>query len=235
MKKLLLILFTLSFLVSRGQILGARTGISVNAKKVAFFGNSITLGVGASDNFHRWTNLYSTIVGCEQINYGISGQIMENGGCTTVFDSSTIPNYDGTYGALFISLGVNDILVNKTTMTPAGFYAKYIRVIDYAINSRGWPEKRIVLLTPSYLSTAGYASIVGICSISTPADDTRAQAYEDKVIAVAKIKRTCLANIRQAMLAYGTPNDLLSDGVHPNDLGHAFIANYLSNMTLIQQ
>ena len=207
-------------------------GINIKADSVysyVFIGNSISYGVGASDTAHRWTTLFSSSKGKVEVNMGISGQVLENGTvCSrTVFDETTIPAYI-SQTALVIALGVNDVGLNNGTMTSSVYQTTLDSIVGYAISAKGWNSTKIILLTPFYITTTGYSSFVGSCSVTTAADTTRHQAYSTAVISVATSRGTQSVDIYTYMKnTSGIDTMISSDGVHPNNTGHALIADYL--------
>lgn len=191
-------------------------------KTVNFIGNSITFGLYASDDAHRWTNLFTVGEGNTQNNMGISGEVLQTGfeGSVITFNRNTIPFYDTTQASLFISLGVNDILQNTTDFTPAKYSLVMDSTITFAINSRNWPHQRIVIVTPfAFLN-----------------DSQRHIDYSDTAVAVA-LRRSCTsANVYTPMKNSPVHATLYNaDGIHPNDAGHAFIANFLLSLTYYQR
>lgn len=211
---------------------GGGIPIYFTGKNAVFIGDSITAGASASDAAHRYANLFCAAKSCTLVNMGIGGQVLQNGGgCSEihpVFDQTTIPVFSGSYAALFIALGVNDIGVNNGIMTAAGFKSTLISVIDYAHNTKGWPFKNIVLLTPFWYTQAGKNLYVGACDVAVAADEDRAIEYNIAVKQTAKLKRCVLVDTHSAMAAVGA-SLIGGDGIHPINIGHANIANTMIN------
>lgn len=87
-------------------------------ESVAFIGNSITAGVGASDKAHRYSSLLAGMLGAREINLGVSGTSLCTGGSRTCnFSKLTAENLDGAE-MVIIKMGINDWAAAK----PA-FYA----------------------------------------------------------------------------------------------------------------
>lgn len=195
-----------------------------------FFGDSITYGVQASSNSNRWTTLFSGFANTIEDNHGVNSMILQNGvtpGCTPVFDKTNIPQFDDSYGALFISIGVNDVGINNGINTPEDFETTYLDVLHYAINTKGWLQKHIVLLTPYYVTSHNIYFYYNYCGTSSEADETRHQAYVNKVLGLTSTYPDIkIINIYQTMKDEPLiATYIVADGVHPNDGGHAFIAN----------
>jgi hypothetical protein len=60
--------------------------------KLLFLGDSITEGVGASAKDKNYVNLVKSELGCEAVNYGVSGTRI--GRQTRVYGGITVWNYD---------------------------------------------------------------------------------------------------------------------------------------------
>ena len=209
--------------------------LTFTGKTVVFIGNSITLGnVGVSPQSNRWPTVFSTAKGATESNIAISGQVLQNASpCgLPIFNKTTIPVFTNQ-AALFFSLGINDIGINTPSMTVAGYEATLDSVMDYAINTKGWPSKRIILLTPYWIT--GYSNYDAYTGCGhTTANVARHEAYVSAVINVAAARRNNIANMYQAMKDSPSNGTFLSgDGLHPNNTGAAFIANYLAGLNFL--
>jgi lysophospholipase L1-like esterase len=239
MKGILIIFVLFSFnCCSQQGILGIGriSNIDFTGKNVVFVGNSITAGTAASDAAHRYTNIFATGKSATLVNMGIGGQVIQAatmcGGLHPAFDRTTIPSYSGSYAALFIALGVNDIGVNNGLMTSTDFKSDLESIIDYAVATKGWAIERIILITPFWCEQAGRDLYVGSCGVSVAADEARADDYALKITEAASEKGCILADVYTAMKDSASPSSLISgDGLHPNNTGHAFIAAYLLSLS----
>lgn len=238
MKKLIVILFLFNTAYAQKLILGINkatsgcagvSGISFCNKTAVFMGNSITYGVAASSNANRWTTLFCTAKNATEDNRGVSSITMQlsnpcGGGS---FDQTTIPVYNSAvHSALFIALGINDVGYNIAFFTPSQFKIDYTTVITYATGTRGWPAGKIILLNT--YQPFSYTTYVGSCTVSVAATSVRAGLYNDKVSEVASENGCILVNIYGAMAGLNS-SYFNVDELHPNNSGHAFIANYLIN------
>ncbi len=237
-KTILIILFSLTLSGVFGQqkyILGISgnsscagpSGISFCNKTVVFIGNSITRGVDASPILtNAWVYLFSAARLITPVNMGIDGQTMQSG-CVHTFDKTTIPVYNSAiHGALVICLGVNDIGQNDGVHNPITYSSLYRDAVSYAISTKGWPAGIIILLTPFY--SLNYNAYVGSCSVTVAATQTLAKQYSDSVLAIGASFGCYTVDIRQKMIDAGlNSSNYNTDGVHPNNSGHAWIANYL--------
>lgn len=225
-----ILLFFISTFVKSQIIFGVKpggeTGIDFNGKTAVFFGNSITAGFIASGPTKWWTYLFCQGKNSTQDNHGVSSMTMQANPCGfPIFDKTNIPTYvAGTHCAMFIALGINDVGVNLVSMTPALFKVAYTSAITYAINTKGWPPNRIILLNTYH--PFSYNIYIGLCTVTVAPDQTRAAAYNSKVQEVAVENGCFYVDINTAMVGLSALYFNV-DQLHPNDAGHAFIANYL--------
>lgn len=216
-----------------GTIVSDFPPINWSGHTTVFIGNSIVLGnIGPSDNAHRWTTLFSGVKGTTESNFGISGQMMCANTCPkTTFNKTTIPVYNSsTHAALIFCIGINDIGNNQGgTITSTLFKSTYVTAIDYAINTRGWPPSKIVLITPTWANS--YSTYVGGCSGTNILPDvTRQTDFNTKVQEVAAQFGTRFVDLYTPMKAALNSTYFAVDGLHPNDLGDAWIASYLEGV-----
>lgn len=233
--KLLTVLFFIPFFGSCQKLvlgeISESSGIVFAGKTTVFIGNSITRGVDASplaDN--RWTTLFCDAKSSTQDNNGVDGMTMINACGFAIFDTASIPSYvEATHAALFISLGENDIGFNSGsgTSTDSAFKAAYTTAVQAAINTYGWPPELIILLT--VYNPFSWNTYVGGCGVSVAANDTRVGLFNTAITEVANENGCMLIDIYTEMEGLGSEY-FASDGLHPNNAGHTFIANYLINI-----
>ena len=242
MRKLLLILFAFQLFACKGQtyeVLGVESGF--NGTPITFTGKTAVF-VGDSYFAAPWCtgsvtipSYFATSTSSTATNLGISGQVLQDevASCSparTVFNETTVATYvDGTHSAVFIALGTNDVGVNNGLMTTAGYQSTMEAAIDYLHGTKGWPLKRIIVVTPYYTNQTGRDGYVGDCGVSVAADATRLVNYVSAAVAAAVSKGTNLLNIYQIQVDTGDPGSLLAgDGIHPNAGGADFIATSLN-------
>lgn len=237
MKKIFLYALLLLSLTANSQvrIFGIKssgyTGINFSGKTAVFIGNSIEYGVAASDNAHRWTSLFCAGRGATESNLAISGMTVQSvsAGCgNTVFDKTIIPLYNSSiHSSLILALGINDI-GETANFNSSDFYTQYTDDIVYAISTRGWPPSKIIMLN-SY-KPYSWNQYLGACSPpnTIPADNTRIADYQGKIRQVATENGCWYIDIYSAMNGLDA-SYFAVDQLHPNNAGHAFIANFLIN------
>lgn len=177
-----------------------------------FEGDSITRGAFASNLSKRWTTTVCRRLNITEVNNGIDGQNMQSN-----FNASAVPSYiNGTHGALFIALGLNDAgnYFNPGVGSPANFQSVYESNLDIITGARGWPSNKIILISP-------YA--VGLTSSYPDLDE-----FVARVGLVASNKDCFFMDIKAEMEA--TPNFagyFHVDEIHPNDYGYLNIADII--------
>lgn len=183
-----------------------------------FYGDSITQGANSTvETFDRWTKLLSDAKYLNEINYGLSGRVLED---TTpnpyppsmVTNSTTIvPTKTSDDKYVFIAYGVNDANyisdpINYPNYSVALFTTQLGDIIDN-ITAKGWSASDIVLIT-GYKITAGF--------------NTQYQLVKAATISVGNSKGCQVIDL--SGLSYLPP-----DNVHPNNAGHAEIAAYVAS------
>jgi len=211
-------------------ILGYKKGIDFTGKKAYFFGNSITSGVAASSTALRWTTLFCAKRGATEINYGVSGMTLSANACGTGFITDSIPNYNiSTDAALFLDFGTNDIGYNGTGVyiSTNDFRDKMRNTLLISI-SKGWPPSNIVVVSPYF--ALSYNAFIGGCYGNITQAATQARADSFNVIALHESRQLRCRTI-DAMGAMRNLNNSWYniDSLHPNNLGHAFIADIVLN------
>jgi lysophospholipase L1-like esterase len=198
--------------------------------RVVAFGDSATAGTGASAAVNRWANIVTEDQLWILQNSGVSGTILQNTVQNTVSSTGAaaddngrdnyiarIIDYDPDY--VCILYGLNDLRLNDVAITAALFENDLGEVVQGLINS-GVPADNIILGSPSYMTPSYYTSV------GAPWNGGSTSLHEDYVAAVAAVATAYsarYADVYAAMLN-GGGDTLISDGIHPNDAGHAVIA-----------
>ncbi len=195
------------------------------------YGDSTTTD-DASTPDDRWPNIVATNRSWYLIsNSGVSATPLQNTVQTTVpviggpaagngRDTyvARVVDYDPDY--VLILYGLNDVRLNDVAFTSALYQNDLGELVDLLV-AAGITANKIVIGSPPYMDPAFYGSYAPWDGGSTP-DHV---AHVAAAAAVAAAKGTLYVDIYQAMID-GGGNALISvDGVHPNDAGHAVIAN----------
>jgi lysophospholipase L1-like esterase len=213
--------------------------INFSGKDFYIFGDSITNGVGASDSAHRYSTLLCQMLGATEHNFGIDSSTLQKRtpvnplvpGINMLDRLGDIPTKVGSIAALMFFFGMNDWGVNSvsscssTDYCPANYVSDYQTVIN-ACTAKGWSASEIIILSPSYPLDQAFTFYGGING--GRGNPTRAAMlnYQDAALSVANTNSTLFLNMYNAMLGSGNVTSLVksTDGVHPNDDGHSFLA-----------
>lgn len=208
--------------------------MELQGKKIAFLGDSITEGYGASGKEKTYWHLLGEETGAEVYGYGIGGTTiarrqkpLEIPSTNRYFGSRVeemIPDAD----IVVIFGGTNDFggsdpaLGSITDRTEDTFYGAYHCLIQKLIAR--YPNAKLVIATPlhritedddTYNEQAGRRG--GTLRRYVQAIREIAEFYG---LAVADLYRTCPLQPRTP----GHQQRYMPDGVHPNDAGHVLIA-----------
>lgn len=197
-------------------------------KKIAFLGDSITQGVGATD-LHGYVDYISELTSAECTNFGISGTRIAKQKTPTVLNPSF--DYDfclraekitGDFDIIVIFGGTNDFGHGDADFgvfsdrTPDTFYGALHTL--YRTVTEMHPNSKIVVLTPVYRTDDDEISAV---------KGRNLRSYVEAIKEVAKFYKLPILNLFESeQPPYNAIIDvsLLADGLHPNDKGHRFIA-----------
>jgi len=172
--------------------------------RVAFYGDSYTLGSGASGQALRWSTVLSEQYGWDELNPSVSGLgFMRN---RTLFGEGDLPSLiiADNPDVVIVTMGLND---NFTFGAFADELPGQI-TSDFDRLSTALPNARLVVVEPFWYKAERPASVdviiswVRTAALKVGADYVPSASY---------------------WLA-GHPEWMSSDNLHPNDAGHAAIA-----------
>ena len=208
--------YTLSDLILTKPITGAN-------KKALFIGDSITVGVGASDSTKRYSSIFSSLMGFIETNKSTSGGVLDpiianntgRGNLSLTIENTVLSDYD----YVFIAGGINDVYYGMT-------YERMLKVIDDICNSitTNYPNTPVYFITP--LNSPSTTDMLG-------KDGSVVTTVEWIRRAITEIASIYGLNVIQGgdipFPAYkGTlSSKVFADNLHPNDTGHMLYANYL--------
>lgn len=188
-------------------------------------GDSITFGLNSSSNPQRWTSLLAAAWGASELNKGISGTVLQNSN----YDNSQprtnngrdrfIADMTGTNKRALgiIAFGTNDarFLAYPSTFNVSA-YANDMGEMISGLMVNGYAPAEILVLPPYWLpDNANFGS-----------GGTRT-TYETYVTAAKNVAReygVAFVNIYTYMRDNGGSALISNDDLHPNDAGHAVIA-----------
>lgn len=203
-------------------------------KKIAFLGDSITAGAGASASENRYSSVLCKKLGVQELNYGIGGTRIAK---QTI--PSEQPNYDKDFierakiidkdaDFVFVFGGTNDYGHGDAEFgcaddkSPYTFYGALNTLINYLLAF--FPKEKICFILP--LSRKNENDIYGesgkqkkprpILNEYRKAIERKCQEYSIEVLSFNDVfteEKVC--------------NGLTVDGLHPTNEGHNILANLL--------
>ena len=206
--------------------------MELKGKKVNFLGDSITQGVGASCEQNKYVEVFARLTGAKVRNYGISGTriarqhgVNPYGECycyridTMDADADVVVVFGGTndYGHGDAPIGTPD------DKTPDTFYGACNYLACELMKK--YPTATIVFLTPLHRVNEDF-------SASQRPDGPVLKEFVDIIREVAEKYSIPVLDLWK--MAGIQPNIEISkitympDGLHPNDAGHALLANRLA-------
>ena len=205
--------------------------------KLLFLGDSITEGVGASSKDKNYVNLVGAELGCEVVNYGVSGTRI--GRQTNVYGGITVWNYDFRLRAQIMEREADKVFVFGGT-NDYGHGALYLGKVNERIGETFCTELRLLIedLIAKYgkeklcflLPLRRYNDEKGIACKGNGGDE-----FGENLLEYVKAMRAIISEYRIDFIDLyenGIPKPLTYkgdeytvDGVHPNDKGYALIAN----------
>jgi len=176
-----------------------QVGVITNfaADSLLLFSDSYGAGVGASDIAHAYPRLLAAQLQLILVNYSISGSTLMKrvpidpyGGSpqnlvdqTAALGAGTSINKTARRKYVLIAKGLNDIGWNSANYTPTNYSTDYQTIINLFI-SKGWAANELILVTPWFITTSGYASYASTTG-TTQATATRHLQFVDTVLAIA--------------------------------------------------
>lgn len=185
------------------------------------------------------TQKWSTLVagGCAgtEATRAFSGTTVEKrspvnwaGGSATnlIDDMVNIPAYSAaTTSILVIALGTNDAGQTGSNYTTANFNTDYSTALTYINGTKGYPFERILLVSPYYVNSTGYASYATLTGNSAPTL-ARFETFVAETKTISDTFGTMYLDVFHDEQTNNTTSTAIStDGIHKTTYGHAFIAH----------
>lgn len=205
------------------------------------FGDSITAGTGATTENNRWPTKLAYAKAVPLLNNGIAGTVLQNSNMQTalpqtdngrdryVADLLTGINRSSNY---IIAYGLNDLryaITGASEFSVANYVNDYREILQ-GLLSVGVNPINICMVTPYWMPDAGYTS--GGAGF-TGSNRTRHEEYVAAVIALATEMGCTCRDVYTAMKNSADPASLIgADNIHPNDAGHDFIYQFLSDIPM---
>lgn len=200
--------------------------------KIAFLGDSITLGYALEDRKDRFSTLVSQKLGAEEINLGITGTLVAKAGLSRDNGTAYIDRIeqvkDGDIVVIFG--GTNDYFWSDRPIDGVGedYFAYAFEKICDTCEALGKKDKLLVITPYKHNGTGNYKGGADFKASST--HDTSDLNFNGHTIEdyANKINEICKKrNIKVLDLQHTDGFDwkkLTVDGCHPNPDGHKWIA-----------
>ena len=216
-----------------------------NGKKIACIGDSITAGVGASDTSKRYTNVVASMLGASLVNLGASGTVLCTGGHRTCNIGNLSADKLTGCDVVTIMMGINDWDQAKADYYDLGEYGStdtttiygavdmWCKKIEEIRNTSGFENTKFYFITPivtswnhskggnnwdqNKVNIHGFTlrdlcqAIINVCA-----------DYDVPVLDMNKY-----SGIYWNSSSDQNAEGMFTDGIHPNDAGHAQIASSL--------
>jgi lysophospholipase L1-like esterase len=175
-----------------------------NAPRVAFYGDSYTLGTGASDPSLRWSSIICAERGWQEFNPSVNGLGFVNNRPTT--GEGDLPDLviADDPAIVFITMGLND----NFSYDRAASQIRLRITEDFTRLATALPDARFIVVEPFWYTDQRPESVEVIIGWVRDA----AAAIDADYISGA------------SHWIEGHPEWMASDGLHPNDAGYAAMA-----------
>ena len=202
--------------------------------KIAFLGDSITLGYGLENSDDRFSAVLCRRLAAEEINCGITGTLVARAGLSRDNGTSYIDRIAGTGGAdcLVVFGGTNDYFWSDTPIdgdTPAHFRHAVRELIEACRVLFHGDFRRVLFLTPYSHHGIGNFSGGSAWNASSEHDTTSVNwvghvmaDYADAIVTECEAAQVPCLNLHA--LPFGW-RSLTADGCHPNPDGHRWLCD----------
>lgn len=187
----------------------------------AYDGDSITIGVGASDEGHSYVNLFAALKGLTIVRRAQSGRTLQK--VTTTNPDNSMENvfftptsdqianepriiYDPMYAGRSIRIGINDVFGREHGGSAATFKSMYQNILDEMYGD-GWPANKLYIIN------------IGRYRSDENETNDAVQLFNEKIVELCTDNGIQLLNQYALDEANGTDPVYNDDHTHPNDLG----------------
>lgn len=208
----------------------------LSGKKIAFLGDSITEGVGATSEDKIYHQVLKSIAGLDEaVNYGISGTRIANQKFpsespeTDYYFASRVDGMRDDVDAVVVFGGTNDYGHGDAPFGTFAdndvdtFYGACHVLMQKLINK--YPDKPIVFMTPLHRINEMDSMANGIPKNLTLSDYVYALREVAEYYSVPVLDLYASGGMQPNVEVQN--KHYFADGLHPNDNGHAQIANKL--------
>ena len=208
------------------------------AASIATFGDSITQALHIDPPRARWANRLATAISARLDNRGISGTVLQRsadagGGARPDNGRSLIDQWlGGTVRTDLVAIlyGTNDAryVAAPATLNPDGYVRDYRQILGDLL-AAGFAPEAIIIGSPIHISdmglTVGSDGFAGQSRVEF-------QRYVRTVEMLAREFGTYYAPVNERMGAEGADVLISDDHIHPNQVGHAKIAEAFAGAVL---
>jgi len=175
-----------------------------NATRVAFYGDSYTLGTGASDPSLRWSSIICAERGWQEFNPSVNGLGFVNNRATDGEGDLPALVIANDPGIVFITMGLND----NFSYDRAANQIRLRITEDFTRLATALPDARFIVVEPFWYT------------------DRRPESVEVIIGWVRDAAAAIGADYIPGASHWieGHPEWMASDGLHPNDAGYAAMA-----------
>ena len=172
-----------------------------NAPRVAFYGDSYTLGTGASDPANRWSTVICTDRGWNEFNPSVNGLgFVNNRGSQNLPQQIVAEDPD----IVFVTMGLND----NFSYDRVGTGIRDQIATDFAYLTTQLPDARVIVVEPFWYTDQRPESVEIIIGwVHDAADEIGADWIPGA-----------------SHWIEGHPEWMAGDGLHPNEAGYAEMA-----------
>lgn len=185
-------------------------------------GDSQTRGSNATSYKASYIFQLAAKIGAAVVNQA------QAGGLLSTINTSSIPNYptaysfraDATYEkarAIVVCIGTNDIATDAAVDGTAGTISTYQSNLTTMLTDYKATGARVICGGPAYRSDTAQSSL------------TKQAAYQAAAAAAAKSAGVPFADLYRKIGDQTTPGNFLSQPNHPNDAGHALMAQAMAD------
>lgn len=232
--------------MSLGWSFGYTEPPTMTYEKVALVGDSITSGVGASDKSQRYSTLLASKLGAQEVNLGVSGTVLCTGGHRTANIGKLTADNLSDADLVLVKMGINDWDQAKAsddayyydmgtkgtddTSTLYGAMDAWCKKIEELRATERYSKTEFYFITPVITS---WNSSVGVRTYDQSKTNIHGFTLRDLcevIIDVCSDYDIPVLDMNQESgiyyhsEEYNTVSLYFGDGVHPNDAGHAILA-----------
>lgn len=201
------------------------------------FGHSYVFGANATTPAQRYSSVFCNSIGAIELNMGVSGSTVMRqdpvdyqGAQSFVERMTSIPPYSFHNKFIWFDGGLNDAGQTAAAYTTANYIAAWDSVMNYVINTLGYPKKRIAILGVEFIGQAGLTYYGTVTGNAAPTY-ARMRQFDSCNRATTLKWGTLFVPMYDKILFNDTTLLGGTGTVHPTDSGYAYMANLMLQKT----